>query len=238
MGQSAKQLNSINEELDAGSFLPRHLHEKPYATLILEGSYIEAGDHGRFKVSPGDILMHGHFSSHTNWVAPNKDVKTVNIELDDAPEMPPVCTSSSFDEVVRFSNYDVVLAANELFISIEPKAEQLSDWPEVLAKSIRSDPEKSIDHWCKVFELAPATVSRGFKRSFGMTVVQYRAAVRTRGAFLGLRHDQVRLSELALRWGFADQAHLSRSVRSLTGKPPSYWQKPMGERSKIFKTIA
>ena len=46
----------INEKLDAGVMLSRHMHTKPYVTLILSGRYIEAGDHGRFTVEPGDIL--------------------------------------------------------------------------------------------------------------------------------------------------------------------------------------
>jgi anti-sigma factor ChrR (cupin superfamily) len=55
------KLNVINEQLGAGVFLPRHKHAKPYVTLVLEGRYLEAGDHGRFTVSSGDILMRGPY---------------------------------------------------------------------------------------------------------------------------------------------------------------------------------
>ncbi|TDF37505.1 AraC family transcriptional regulator [Alteromonadaceae bacterium M269] len=218
-------MSLINETLDAGVTLTRHMHKKPYVTLILSGSYIEAGDHGRFEVKPGDILMHGHFAAHANWISPYRDVKTLNIELNDIPNLQAVCTSDSFDSVIKYAKYDIPLALNELFSSIVPKAQPLSDWPEVLAKAIRNDPIKDIGYWCKFLDLTPGTVSRGFKRAFGVTVTQYRATVRARGALLKLRKENVSLSELAYAWGFSDQPHFTRAIRALTGQTPSYWQK-------------
>jgi AraC-like DNA-binding protein len=217
-------LNLINETLDAGIVLTRHTHKRPYVTLVLSGSYIEAGDHGRFSVEPGDILMHGHYAAHANWISPCRNVKTLNIELDDIANLQAVCTSNNFDSVVRYAQYDIPQALNELFSSAVPTSPSLSDWPEVLAKAIRDDPIKSVGHWCEFLQLAPGTVSRGFKRAFGVTVTQYRAAVRARGALLNLRKENTNLSELAYAWGFSDQSHFTRAIRSLTGQPPSYWQ--------------
>lgn len=45
------------ELCDAGD-LPRHRHSAGYMTLVLAGGYDEAGDVGRFRVGPGDLLVH------------------------------------------------------------------------------------------------------------------------------------------------------------------------------------
>lgn len=200
------------------------MHKKPYVTLVLSGSYVEAGDHGRFKVKPGDILMHGHFSAHADWISPGRDVKTLNMEVDEIEDFQALCTSDSFDAIVRYARYDIPLAVNELFSSITPQPQKMEDWPELLAKAIRDDPDKAIGHWCEQLKLAPATVSRGFKRAFGVTVKQYRAVIKARRAFLDLRKEHAILSELAYTWGFSDQSHLTRAIRSLTGQTPTYWQ--------------
>src|SRR5450432_402684 len=43
---------------------PRHIHDKPYASIVLSGGYEEAGDHGRFRVSAGDVIFHERFEAH------------------------------------------------------------------------------------------------------------------------------------------------------------------------------
>ncbi len=52
------------ETLEPGLVLPRHRHANGYATVVLAGSFEEAGFAGRFAAKPGDVLLHGkgHFS--------------------------------------------------------------------------------------------------------------------------------------------------------------------------------
>jgi hypothetical protein len=52
----------------AAGVIARHVHARPYATIVLEGAYEEAGDHGRFRVSAGGVLFHGAFSTHQDVV--------------------------------------------------------------------------------------------------------------------------------------------------------------------------
>jgi hypothetical protein len=42
----------------------RHVHALSYAALVLEGSYEEAGDLGRFPAQAGDVLLHDRFEAH------------------------------------------------------------------------------------------------------------------------------------------------------------------------------
>ena len=44
--------------------VPRHHHLAPYAAVVLRGSYVEAGDRGRYRVEAGDVLLHDRFEAH------------------------------------------------------------------------------------------------------------------------------------------------------------------------------
>jgi len=47
--------------------LERHRHDAAYATVILGGSYLEAGDEGRHTVQAGEALVHRAFESHLDF---------------------------------------------------------------------------------------------------------------------------------------------------------------------------
>jgi AraC-like DNA-binding protein len=78
--------------------------------------------------------------------------------------------------------------------------------------------------------LSAEHVSRGFTRVFGVTPQRYRLEARARAALADLP-AAVSLAAVAVQHGFADQAHMTRSVRDVTGLPPGAWR-----RSNPFKT--
>ncbi len=193
-------------------------------TLVLRGSYVEAGDQGRFRVEPGDVLSHEVFSSHANWIDQRRDVQTLNFELSAASPIDSVGFATDVDTVVRIAKSDLAAAATTLLQTVTPKAASLSDWPEILAKAIRDDPSRPVSYWCRTFGLAAGTVSRGFKRAFGVSAAQYRATARARNAYRALVHSDIALVDIAEQFNFSDQAHFTRSIRALTGAPPGYWR--------------
>lgn len=193
-------------------------------TLVLRGSYVEAGDEGRFSVGPGDVLTHGVFSSHANWIDARHDVETLNFEPGRARLNEPICFAPNADEVARLAKSDLPSAIATLLRYLRPKASALADWPEILAKAIRDDPGKRLSYWCQSLGLAPATVSRGFRRAFGVSAAQYRATARARNSYQALMRSDVTLVEIADQFQFSDQAHFTRSIRALTGATPGYWR--------------
>ena len=46
---------STPDKLAAGGRIARHVHRLPYATIVLEGAYEEAGDAGRIAARAGDV---------------------------------------------------------------------------------------------------------------------------------------------------------------------------------------
>jgi AraC-like DNA-binding protein len=82
---------------------------------------------------------------------------------------------------------------------------------------------RSLARWAHAFGLAPGTVSRGFRQTYGVSPKRYRAEARAHRAWTALKGNE-RLSQLALSQGFADQSHMTRAVTALTGFPPSHWR--------------
>jgi AraC-like DNA-binding protein len=79
---------------------------------------------------------------------------------------------------------------------------------------------------CGLFSLAdhlgvsPYRLSRAFPREIGVSVTRYRNRVRVGRALERLEQGERSLAILAADLGFADQAHLTRTVREHTGHPP------------------
>lgn len=51
------------QRISASSFA-HHSHDAAYAAVVLAGGYEEAGDHGRFQVAAGDVVLHDRFEAH------------------------------------------------------------------------------------------------------------------------------------------------------------------------------
>lgn len=67
---------------------------------------------------------------------------------------------------------------------------------------------------------SPYRLSRAFSRELGVSLTRYRNRVRVGRALDRLEQGDVALAELAVELGFADQAHLTRTVGQHVGLPP------------------
>ena len=67
---------------------------------------------------------------------------------------------------------------------------------------------------------SPSAKLRGFRQAYGTTAKRFRAELRAQRALRTLPGWTETLGDLAAELGFADQAHLTRAVVSLTGWTP------------------
>jgi len=81
-----------------------------------------------------------------------------------------------------------------------------------------------LETWARLHRLSPETISRGFKRVFGVAPRRFRAEVRAQRALHAVLKGRESLSQVAIAEGFSDQSHMTRAVVALTGKTPRMWR--------------
>ncbi len=78
--------------------------------------------------------------------------------------------------------------------------------------------------------LHPASLTRAFRRCFGVSVVSYRTAQRFRRAAAAIAFGGSDLTRVAHEHGYSDQAHLCRDFRRRAGVTPSDYARLAGCR--------
>jgi AraC-like DNA-binding protein len=211
------------EGLAADQVVARHRHTVGYATVVLAGEFEEAGFAGRFDARPGDVLLHGAFDCHA-YRGQNRSVQILRLPWQDN------LLEGHFrirdpDELALLAERDVTEAMSQLRLNLIPVPTQELHWTERLAVTLRATPLTHLEAWAESERLSPETVSRGFRRAFDVTPKLFRIENRARRAWNRLLNCSLTLTEIAHEQGFSDLAHLSRAIRDLTGKPPTYWRR-------------
>jgi AraC-like DNA-binding protein len=204
----------------APRFVPRHHHIAPYAAIVLRGCYVEAGDRGRFLAEPGAVLLHDGFEAHQDAFG-RRGAEILNLPLD----RPPAASFGRIDDpdtLVRAARRDRREALALLADALRAEESGLDDWPDRLAAALRGNNVASLGAWGRAHGLTPSSVSRGFRLCYGVSPQRYRLEQRARHAAAAARQAKSRpLAVIALDAGFADQAHMSRTLRRLYGRTPT-----------------
>lgn len=220
------------DTLESGTDIPRHAHARPYAAVVLRGGYEEAGEGGRFRVEAGDVLVHAAFSSHLDR-RPAAGTRVLNLPL------PWLWTETSQhmrladpDALARLAERDAVQAARLLRDGLSRGAAGLDEAPDALARALSEG--AAVGDWADRRGVARETAWRWFRSVYGVAPARYRVEARARRAWRRLAGGAESLAGIALSEGFADQAHMSRDVRALTGRSPGAWR----ALQHSFKTAA
>jgi AraC-like DNA-binding protein len=202
----------------------RHVHKRAYAALVLSGCYEEAGDSGRHRVQAGDVVLHQAFEAHLDRVSTSGAV-VLNVPL------PAQCAFRSGvgkvndpDAIVRLLEIGDSETAAQLVLTTEIGETGFRDWPDELAASLAQNASINLSCWSEAKGIPPWHLSRCFATVFGISPSAFRARARTHQAWRAIRTADTPLSAIAAHYGFADQAHMTRSVKNLTGTCPSSWR--------------
>jgi AraC-like DNA-binding protein len=218
-----------SETWNAHCSIPRHRHEWAYAAVVLSGGYEESGSFGRYRVRSGHVLLHRAFDAHVDRFE-SSGARILNLLLNEPPAFG-LGVVADPDTIARVAEKDLpaaVDALRETMTSIEP---QPADWPDLLAYDLLDDPQLRLETWAERHGMAAATLSRGFRAIFATSPAAFRAESRAQSALALITAGGSSLAEIAAVAGFADQPHMTRAVRALTGRPPGDWL-----RSNRFKT--
>lgn len=215
-----------------GEVLRRHPHAHAFAAIVISGGYVEAGDTGRHCLEPGDVLLHRAWESHTDVVDYN-GAEVLIVALQDAQVKFPLGRISNPDELVHLSQSQPGEVARQLLNDLRPVAPRVTDWPDLLALALRENPNLSIKEWARQAGLHVGSVSRGFRQVFQVSPLFYRLVQRTHLAVAALRETDSPISLVAHNTGFADQAHMSRSIRQITQSTPTALRHSRQERRNV-----
>ena len=215
------------------SALRRHVHGEAYAAVVLSGCYEEAGDLGRLRVQSGDVVLHEAFEAHLDlFPAPGVTVLNVSLPMH-CSFQPGLGSVDDPDAIVRMAEQDEVEAASLLLSQAKIREPELQDWPDELALALIRDPSLRLSHWSIAKGIAPWTLSRGFFQIFNVSPSVFRARARTRQAHKAIRLTSKPLASIAAHCGFADQSHMTRHVKNITGRCPGSWRRAANR----FKTV-
>jgi AraC-like DNA-binding protein len=231
MGSFA-QVTAGRECWSAHRSIPRHRHERGYVALVLAGGYEECGSRGRFCVGPGDVLLHDAFDAHLDRFK-SQGAEILNLVMENPAMDLGLGRVADPDSIARAAERDLAEAAACLRERLSGTARDAGDWPDLLARDLAAGPDCCLGAWARAHGLAAETLSRGFGKVFGLTPAAFRAEVRAHRAFALVAGSDAPLASIAAAAGFADQAHMCRALRALTGAPPTVWR-----RSNPFKTAA
>ena len=211
--------------LDLGGTIERHGHAAPYATVVLGGSYEEAGDAGRTVAIAGDVLLHAPFACHRDLVSGTR-TQVLDLPLPfDARRRPARARLADPDFAVRLAERDPHEAALWVLDQLAPLAMECDDLPDRLAAALRAAEPAQIGHWAAQNGFSREHVSRQFRLAYGVTAARYRTENIAREAWFAAVGGDETLAQVAAATGFADQAHMSRAVAWLTGHPPGVWRR-------------
>ena len=212
------------EHLSANQLIGRHRHVEGYVTIVVRGGYEETGHAGWSRVRAGDVLIHHPYDAHLNATAAG-DVENINFALPKGwarhltrGRLP------DLDAALRTFERSPFELAELVADQIEPVEPEIRDWPDLLAQALRRDAGLRLGRWAASHGLDAATVSREFRRLYGVSPVRFRCEQRSTAALNAIAETAVPLAGLAQDLGFSDQAQMSRAIRKLTGCTPRSWR--------------
>jgi AraC-like DNA-binding protein len=218
-----KSVRAGRERLPDGYHLPRHRHREAYAIVMVRGRLAQIGYAGRVLLETGQLLIQPVLDCHANeMVSPGADILRL--------PWPDVAVGGLFalhdpDAVIAAAETDPREASAIACATLGAKLEAKTDLPDELANAIACDRVDSLHAWAAERGLARETVSRAFSQAWGIDARRYRSELRARAAWLQITTTTHSLASIAQATSFADQAHMTRSVRALTGRSPGAWRK-------------
>jgi AraC-like DNA-binding protein len=133
----------------------------------------------------------------------------------------------SIDALLRLAAADPLEASGLLSEQVADKpydSIEQTDWPDKLVMDLHANPRLEISEWAESVGLSRGFAWRCFRRTYGIGPAQFRCELNARAALLKIVSSGEPLSKAAADFGFADQAHMTRAIKALTGTPPGRWR--------------
>ncbi|HUF76528.1 MAG TPA: AraC family transcriptional regulator [Longimicrobiales bacterium] len=229
----------------AGEALVEHAHERPYATFVVGGEYVETVEGKQSVLSRGSVVLHPGGESHTDRFATRPAV-LINLEIPErvASRSEIRRAESASDPVMqtigsrlRRELYEgddlspvivegVMLEVCGLMLrGTAPRSRSLS----LAERADRLLGERfatrvTLRDLAAELGVGAAHLARCFRKEIGCTVGERIRQRRIERASQILPRG-MNLAEIALTTGFADQSHFTRAFRAIMGVTPGEYRR-------------
>lgn len=232
-----------------GLRLDRHVHGRPYLSVVLAGAYLEACGSAAETCTPGALLFHPAGEEHTNSF-PVTGATVLSIDLRQA------ASDAGIAHRFRTARFEIRTAAR-LALQIDREFASPCSTADLLVESLAfelltnclrpgtggargtpgwlpaavelasdcySDPLTLADVAAAV-QVHPVHLARHFRRRMGCTFGEFMRRLRLNRARTRLLTGDTPVAQIAAETGFADQSHLTRLFKSAFGISPAAFRK-------------
>jgi len=226
-----------------------HSHEMPYFSLLLEGSYSEAAADFAVRYEPYTVVFHDALTEHWDQIAdggcrmffvellsPWVDVISATrkpahlFEMDgSAPAWLILRLHREFLAGEAASSLTVESAVFELCEYVSESQAEATPEPAWIASTedlLRSSLSERVDLRAIALKMSvnPSHLCRTFRRFRRRTIGDYVMGLRVQFICRSLAETRDTLSDIAEQTGFADQSHMTRNFKRITGVTPGWYR--------------
>ena len=243
-----------------GSQLPEHQHASPFFTYVLRGNYVEQEGRLPRECGRGAVIFHQPNETHSNLVGP-QGTASLNVEIDAAAWRALTADMLPPRDIVGRAlsgnaEWLAVAVWREFHNDDSASALGLDETVATLCGAIRIsaargvfEPHTRLDRCTEYLRARPTAtprlaevaqvagvhpmhLSKLFRKRFGYSMGEFLRRQRIAWSCEQLARDTGTISSIAVRAGFSDHAHFTRTFRRIAGCSPSWY------RTRLRATLA
>lgn len=210
-----------------GEVCRAHRHGGAQISLLLSGDYQEVGSAGQMAAHDGVLTGKPAGFEHEN-VFGDFGALILSVNLDEAPFLKTyvagassVCVRATFLATAAAGELDRLVPSDRDIGGLVDQVVARPLWLDQAHASLSAGDESRSHKLARTAGMHPVTFSRLFRSAFGRSPAAVRKSCRAARALQAIIRSGASLTEIALDAGFADQAHMTRAVRQITGYPPA-----------------
>jgi AraC family transcriptional regulator len=242
-----RNFSLVESRHPAGQSISQHLHVQPYLSILVCGSYRETCGASAWDYVAGEAIFHGSGEVHSDQFF-DEGGELLNLEI--LPEFEerlrddgirtdvrtvfkhPYCLELALKLRHELRAPDSVsgLAVEGLAMELAAhvlrgrlaRREREGDWINRIDATLREQFSKppSLTELAEMVHVHPVHVARTFRKRLHCSVGEYVRMLRMEAACKQLRQTDLPIAEIAVETGFADQSHLTRTLKRYMGISP------------------
>ena len=235
---------------------PEHRHDRPHIVLTYGGQWRDTSRTARFDIRAGEILFHPAQFVHASAVDQGTELIIVHVDLAMTLAFCPLYGNVARDvhlpfealrgvpdrirEELHHGDEAAPVILESLAMQMMALGSRMPDaesrvpppWMAEALSHIRDGiaTPLTVRSIAAFVGISQSRLSLVFRTAMGRSVTEYIRETRVRAAATALRESNAPISEIALRCGFYDQAHLTRVFKTLRSVTPLQYRRTHGAR--------